>query len=147
MRTKRKIAQAHYPIQPELGLENDHFFDLTSIFNKLNSRYFKNSLLGYTITWGRKMKKRPLRYFVFGTIQEEDRIIRIHPLLDQSWVPRWFLEFVVFHEMLHAVVPDRYDSAGRRIIHHAGFLERERRFPHFKRAQRWEKQNLERFLR
>jgi hypothetical protein len=31
------------------------------------------------VMWGRKRKVRPKEYFVFGTIQEADRIIRIHP--------------------------------------------------------------------
>ena len=80
-------------------------------------------------------------------IQEEDRIIRIHPLLDREFVPRWYLEYVVYHEMLHAFVPDKYDAEGRRIIHHAGFLKRERKFRHYHSAIAWEQENLGRFLR
>ena len=49
-------------------------------------------------------------------------MIRIHPLLDRAFVPTWFLEYVVFHEMLHAMVPDRYDEQGRRLVHHDGFV-------------------------
>ena len=127
--------------------EQGRYFNLRTIFNKLNARYFENQLQGYTIQWGRKRKLRPKTYIVFGTIQEEDRVIRIHPLLDQAFVPRWFLEYVVYHEMLHAVVPDRYDANGRRIVHHEEFNEKERRFHWFKRAKAWEEENLARFLR
>ena len=56
--------------------------------------------------WGRRRKARPKEYFIFGTIQEEDRVIRINPLLDQPFVPLWFLQYVLYHEMLHSVVPD-----------------------------------------
>lgn len=123
-------------------------FDLRRIFERLNARYFNNRLKDYTITWGRKRKLRPKVYFIFGTIQEEDRLIRIHPLLDASWVPRWFLEYVVYHEMLHSVVPDEYDrKRRRRIVHTEKFAERERRFPSYSRARRWESENLARFLR
>ena len=146
--SKRKVSYAKFPIQQQLPLEHEgRFFDLRKIFDKLNARYFNNALRGYTITWGRRRKQRPREYFVFGTIQEEDRLIRIHPLLDQRFVPQWFLEYVIYHEMCHAVVRDEYDSAGRRIIHHKKFFERERKFPHFKKAQRWEQENLARFLR
>ncbi len=118
------------------------------IFHKLNARYFRNALRGYTIKWGRKRRQRPKAYFIFATIQEEDRVIRIHPLLDALWVPRWFLEFVIYHEMLHSVVPDIYDrKRRRRIVHTPEFMKRERRFPHYTRAQRWEADNLARFLR
>jgi hypothetical protein len=101
----------------------------------------------YTITWGRRRRKKPHSYIVFGSIQEEDRVIRIHPLLDREFVPKWYIDYVVFHEMLHAFVPDKYDRAGRRIIHHEGFLMREREFRYYTRAVKWERQNLARFLR
>ena len=126
--------------------EKGRFFDLGAVFDKLNAKYFRNRLRGYTIVWGRKRKQRPKTYMVFGTIQEEDRIIRIHPLLDRSFVPTWFLEYVVYHEMLHAMVPDEYDASGRRLVHHDKFLEKERRFHWFRRAKNWEQENLARFL-
>ena len=127
--------------------EGQHF-DLREIFDRLNARYFRNRLKGYTIAWGRKRRLRPKEYFVFATIQEEDRMIRIHPLLDAAWVPRWFLDFVVYHEMLHSVVPDGYDrKRRRRIVHTPEFAEKERRFPWYARAQKWETENLARFLR
>ena len=127
--------------------EKGRFFDLRSMFDKLNARYFGNRLRGYTIAWGRKRKQRPRDCIVFGTIQEEDRVIRIHPLLDRAVVPVWFLEYVIYHEMCHAVVKDRFDRAGRRIVHHEKFFERERRFHWFRRAKAWEEENLARFLR
>ena len=57
--------------------------------------------------WGRRRKHPPKDHFVFGTIQEEDRVIRINPVLDQAFVPLWFLKYVLYHEMLHSVVPDK----------------------------------------
>jgi hypothetical protein len=57
------------------------------------------------------------------------------------------VEYVVFHEMLHAFVPDKYTAAGKRIVHHEGFLKREREFRHYKRAIAWEQENIGRFLR
>ena len=79
--------------------------------------------------WGRRRKRRPKEYFVFGTIQEEDRIIRINPLLDQPFVPLWFLQYVLYHEMLHSVVPDEIGPDGRRRVHTEEFNRREREFP------------------
>jgi hypothetical protein len=74
-------------------------------------------------------------------------MIRVHPLLDRPFVPTWFLEYVVYHEMLHSVVPDRFQKNGRRIVHHEDFNRRERRFRWFRRAKAWEQENLARFLR
>ena len=146
---KRKAGSPALPMQRQFAFSSEgKHHDLRTIFDKINARYFRNRLRNYTITWGRKRRLRPKAYFIFGTIQEEDRMIRIHPLLDANWVPRWFLEFVIYHEMLHSVVPDIYDpKRGRRIVHTSAFLKREQRFPHYSRARKWEAENLARFLR
>ncbi len=145
---KRKISAARLPLQRQLGFQHEgRFFDLREIFDELNAKFFRNGLRGYTITWGRRRRLRPKAYFIFGTIQEEDRIIRIHPLLDAKFVPRWFLRYVIYHEMLHAVVPDEIDEHGRRRVHTERFQRRERKFPSYARARRWEDENLARFLR
>ncbi|MEA3207089.1 MAG: hypothetical protein QOE70_146 [Chthoniobacter sp.] len=146
---KRKACSPRLPMQRQFDfpeLSQGRYFNLREIFAKLNLKYFGNRLRRYTIVWGRKRKGRPRDQIVFGTIQEEDRMIRIHPLLDRSFVPMWFLEYVIYHEMCHAVVRDRYDSSGRRIVHHEKFFARERQFHWFRRAKTWEQENIARFL-
>ena len=148
IRTKRKIARSRLPLQQQLGLDTEgRYFDLRGLFNKLNARHFGNRLRGYKVVWGRKRRERPKEYFIFGTIQEEDRVIRINPWLDQRFVPLWFLEYILYHEMLHAVVPDKMRDNGRRCVHTDEFNLREREFRFYKRARRWEDENLARFLR
>ena len=148
IRTKRKIARSRLPLQQQLGLDTEgRYFDLRGLFNKLNARHFGNRLRGYKVVWGRKRRERPKEYFIFGTIQEEDRVIRINPWLDQRFVPLWFLEYILYHEMLHAVVPDKVRGDGRRCVHTDEFNRREREFRFYKRARRWEEENLVRFLR
>jgi predicted SprT family Zn-dependent metalloprotease len=147
-KTKRKLAQPKLPMQRQLPLEQEgRYFDLRAIFDRLNARFFRNRLRGYKVVWGRRRKLLPKEYFVFGTIQEEDRIIRINPRLDQRFVPEWFLEYIMYHEMLHSVVPDEYTASGRRRVHTEEFDRREREFPAYRRARRWEEENLARFLR
>ena len=144
---KRHLATPRVPVQRQFEFNTEgRFFDLREIYDKMNARYFRNRLRGYSIVWGRRRRVRPKTSIVFGTIQEDDRMIRIHPLLDRQFVPQWYVEYVVYHEMLHAFVPDKYDSAGRRIVHHEGFMERERRFRFYKRSMEWEQENLGRFL-
>ena len=146
---KRKACAPRFPIQRQFEFSEPgqgRYFNLREIFNKMNERYFGNRLKRYKIVWGRRRARRPQEMIVFGTIQEEDRIIRIHPLLDRVFVPTWFVEYVVYHEMLHAFVPDEYDAAGRRQVHHEKFLARERKFHWFRRAKAWEQENLGRFL-
>jgi hypothetical protein len=146
--TKRKLAQPKLPMQQQLNLRHEGtHFDLRAIFNDLNQRHFRNRLRGYKVVWGRRRKHRPREQFVFGTIQEEDRVIRINPAMDQPFVPLWFLRYVLYHEMLHSVVPDETLSGNRRRVHTEEFNRRERKFPGYRRARRWEEENLSRFLR
>ena len=147
-KTKRKLAHPKLPMQRHLNLQDGgKYFDLRAIFDRLNARYFRSRLRGYTVVWGRRRKQRPKEYFVFGTIQEEDRVIRINPWLDQPFVPRWFIEYIMYHEMLHSVVPDEIGPDGRRRVHTEEFYRREKQYPGYRRARRWEEENLERFLR
>ena len=74
------------------------------------------------------------------------RVIRINPALDQPFVPLWFLQYVLYHEMLHSVVPDEELPGGRRRVHTEEFNRREREFRGYGRARRWEEDNLAKFL-
>ena len=146
--TKRKLAHPKLPMQRQLNLLHEGtYFNLRHMFDDLNKRYFRGRLRDYKVMWGRRRKHRPKEYFIFGTIQEQDRVIRINRALDQPFVPSWFLRYVLYHEMLHSVVPDHALSGGRRRVHTQEFNRREREFPGYWRARRWEEQNLSRFLR
>src|SRR5437763_4772552 len=104
--TKRKLAHPKLPMQQQLNLHHEGTnFDLRAIFNDLNQRHFRGRVRGYKVIWGRRRKHRPQEQFVFGTIQEEDRVIRINRALDQPFVPLGFLQYVLYYEMLHSVVP------------------------------------------
>lgn len=147
-KTKRKIAHSKFPLQRQFHLPHEgKHFDLQRIFDQLNDRYFGGRLRGYQVKWGRRRRERPKDYLVFGTIQEEDRVIRINPQLDQAFVPPWFLRYILYHEMLHSVVPDEELSSGRRRVHTEEFNRREQKFRGYHRARRWERENLGRFLR
>ena len=147
-KTKRKIAHPKLPMQRQLNLRYEgEYFDLRRIFERLNRRYFRGRLRNYDVRWGNRRKHRPKDHFVFGTIQEEDRVIRINPQLDQPFVPLWFLQYILYHEMLHSIVPDESLGNGRRRVHTQEFNRRERRFPGYRRARRWEEENLAKFLR
>jgi len=148
-RPKRKALTPNWPQQTYFALPHEgRHFDLRELFDRINARHFRrHPLRRYRIEWGRRRRQRPKTTMIFGTIQEEDRMIRIHPLLDAAFVPLWFLEYVVYHEMLHAVVRDETLPSGRRVVHTDEFPRRESRFRHFRKARRWERENLLRFLR
>jgi hypothetical protein len=121
-------------------------FNLKEVYDRLNERYFE-SKLGVPITWGRTRARARRSSIDFGSYDAEARIIRINPALDRSWVPRVFLEYVVYHEMLHASLGVRALANGRHDFHSERFREEEKEFRFHRWAHKWERANLWRFLR
>jgi hypothetical protein len=139
------------PSDEELQWEGDHF-DLRSILDVVVD--FTQDLVDapsldldeVSITWGRN--GRGTKSIRFGSFDFDQRLIRIHPALDQEWVPRYFVEFIVYHELLHAVCPpvEPDSEEADRHVHTAEFLEYERRFPRYDEAMEWESEHLQQIL-
>jgi hypothetical protein len=141
---RRRFISAGPP-QSQLRSEGRHH-DLRSIVDDLAARHFGRTL-DVRIAWGKRVRpKRGQRSLQLGTYLPEERLIRIHPALDQSWVPAFFVEAVVFHEMLHHDMPAVVHN-GRRHYHTAAFRKRERSFEYHAAAEQWQKENLWRLLR
>lgn len=119
--------------------------DLREIYDDLNRRYFAGDI-DAAITWGaRSGKPRRRNSIKMGSYSLEDRLIRIHRSLDRPFVPRYFVEWIVYHEMLHQVHQAPLIN-GRRRFHTKAFLEDEAAFEHYERARAWEMANLEALL-
>lgn len=140
------IRRAARRIPPPLALETrGEHFDLQEVFDSLNHRYF-DGRIDARITWGpRGGRKRRRTSIKMGSYSVEDRLIRIHPSLDRRFVPRYFVEWIVYHEMLHQV-HDIPVVGGRRQFHTPEFLREERSFGEYWRARNWERANLDRIL-
>ena len=137
--------QTRRPRQVSMRTAGRHH-DLQQIFQRLNSERFGGALEA-RITWGPTTSRRGRRRSIkMGSFAVEDRIIRIHPALDQECVPDYFVAWIVYHEMLHGKHEVKREN-GRRRFHTPEFLEEERTFPDYGRACAWEKQNLDRLLR
>jgi len=122
--------------------------DLGAIFSEINARYFDDAVQAH-VGWGThgraKGSRRRRRSIKLGSYLARGALIRVHPALDAAWVPRFFVEYIVYHEMLHHVVqaPVR---GGRRNLHGAEFKARERMFERYVDALAWEREHLERLL-
>jgi hypothetical protein len=120
--------------------------DLRVVFDRLNARYFDGALR-VPITWGRGSGRARRGGLTFGSYDPVLRLIRIHPVLDRSDVPLYFLESVVHHEMLHHHLGGVPDRAGRTVYHSRAFRAAEARYPSSRAALAWEKENLPHLLR
>ncbi len=123
------------------------FHDLVAILSRVNDQYFGSSVTDVLITWGRRSRPRGDRRTAIklGSYSAAERLIRVHPALDQEWVPRYFVAYIVFHELLHHLFPGEL-RRGRLLVHSAEFLRREAEFRQYERALEWEQKHLRRLL-
>lgn len=134
--------------RPQTPVTHGCHFDLKALYDAINRENFDNAV-DAAITWGRMPGARRRRSIRFGCYCPHENLIRIHPLLDQDFVPQYFVRYIVFHEMLHALLGTGDSASGRRRVHTAAFRRRERAHPDYARATAWEKRpaNLKRLLR
>jgi predicted metal-dependent hydrolase len=142
----RERIRRHVP-QPRSSLSTrGTHHDLAAVYRDVNQRYFDNAVDAH-ITWGRDAQVRRVRRSIkLGSYTARERLIRVHPALDAAYVPRFFIEYIVYHEMLHHVLPPKV-TRGRRDLHGPTFQAREREFADYAQALHWERENLDRLLR
>lgn len=113
------------------------YHDLHEIYDAVNAEYFGDGI-SCPITWGNGSPRRSARKRTLGSYSSHTGTIRISPVLDRRGVPRFFVEFVVYHEMLHAAMGVTEEN-GRRSVHSGEFRQREKLFRLYDQALSWEK--------
>jgi hypothetical protein len=106
-------------------------YDLEKIFSRLNRLYFDKSLEKPVLTWSQRRTRR-----ILGHHDPVHKTIVISKTLDGRDMPEWFVEYIVYHEMLHIKHPARLIN-GRRYYHTNAFRSEEQRFPYYDQAQQW----------
>jgi hypothetical protein len=112
------------------------FYDLSGLYDEINSEYFGNAV-NAAITWGTRSPRCAVRKRTMGSYSERSHAIRINPVLDRKAVPRYYVAFIVYHEMLHAALGISVQGK-RRSIHSREFRKRERLFNEYEKAMAWE---------
>jgi hypothetical protein len=138
----RQMAHLHFSqthIPPEPLKSQGEVYNLQEIFDRIALILPVGEV---SIGWSQQKRFGKFRSITFGCFDKHRRQIRINPLLDCAGVPLYFLEFIVYHEMLHAVCPTKMGVNGQCSIHTKEFREKERLFPRFKEAKEWEKKSL-----
>jgi len=102
--------------------------DLAPLFDRLNRRYFENSLPRPRLGWSRRVWRTQLGCFDPALNQ-----IVLNCQLDESRVPDYVVAYVLYHEMLHVKHPMRFERC-RRTSHSSHFRQEEKRFEHYHRA-------------
>ena len=87
------------------------FYDLDELFDGLNQRFFDGKLSRPVLSWSRRASRRSLGYYD----------------------PRFLVDYILYHEMLHVKHPAEHRSV-RRCVHTKQFKAEERRFPRYSEA-------------
>lgn len=99
-----------------------------------------------SITWFGSKTRVATRRRLLGVYFPTTHMIKIHRVLDHAEVPEYFVDYVIYHEVLHALHPPTKKRGEKRKIHHSTFKSVEKQFPLYKQVKEWEKQNKHRLL-
>lgn len=100
-----------------------HAYNLESVFDDLNARFFHGLLARPRMTWSRDRARNRL-----GHHDPAHNAIVVSRVFDHPRVPCYALEYILYHEMLHLKHPVKLRGS-RRCVHSAEFQAEERLFP------------------
>jgi SprT-like family len=104
------------------------FYNLEEVFDLLNQQYFGGLLGRPELTWSESLAKRSL-----GHYDAAHNTIVVSRVFDRPSSPRYAIEYLLYHEMLHLKHPVKMRGL-RRCVHSAAFKAEERLFPQLKEA-------------
>ncbi len=104
-------------------------YDLDEIFEELNRQFFYGLLARPQMTWSRAHARNSL-----GHYDPAHNAIVVSRVFDHPRVPRYAVEYIVYHEMLHLKYPVKLRGS-RRCVHGAEFQAEEKLFPHLEEAK------------
>jgi len=108
-----------------------HHYHLEEIFDDLNRRFFHGLMGRPQLTWSRNHARSSL-----GHYDPAHNAIVISRVFDHPHVPRYALEYILYHEMLHLKHPVRLRGS-RRCVHSREFQAEEKLFPELAPAKKF----------
>ncbi len=127
------VHQAHLVRQmrgrKRLHSPQGRVYDLDAIFEDLNRRFFHGLMGRPRMSWSPSKTRR-----ILGHYDPAHNAIVISRIFDHPAIPRYALDYIVYHEMLHLKHPVRLRGS-RRCVHSAEFQAEEKLFPEWERAE------------
>jgi hypothetical protein len=105
-----------------------HYYNLEEVFDMLNLRFFGGLMGRPELTWSEHHAKRSL-----GHYDAAHNTIVVSRVFDRPSSPRYAIEYLLYHEMLHLKHPVKMNGL-RRCVHSREFKAEERQFPQLKEA-------------
>jgi len=113
-------------------------YDLNAIFETVNREYFASQMPKPRLSWNQVSTQRKFGHYD----PARDRIV-ISRTLDNRRVPRYVVEFVMYHELLHLHHGEKWGN--RLMFHTPEFRASERKFKRYEQAQQWLRKLASRF--
>ena len=104
------------------------YYNLEEVFDSLNMRFFGGLMGRPELTWSEHHAKRSL-----GHYDAAHNTIVVSRVFDRPSSPRYAIEYLLYHEMLHLKHPVRMRGL-RRCVHSSEFKAEEARFPQLAEA-------------
>ena len=104
------------------------YYHLEEVFDTLNMRFFGGLLGRPNLTWSEGMARRAL-----GHYDAAHNTIVVSRIFDRPSSPRYAIEYLLYHEMLHLKHPVRMHGT-RRCVHGREFKAEEALFPQLNEA-------------
>jgi hypothetical protein len=104
------------------------FYHLEEVFDSLNLRFFGGLMGRPELTWSEHHATRSL-----GHYDAAHNTIVVSRVFDRPSSPRYAIEYLLYHEMLHLKHPVRMRGL-RRCVHSREFKAEEQQFPQLKEA-------------
>ena len=106
-------------------------YDLEEIFDALNLRFFHGLMGRPQLTWSEHSARR-----VLGHYDAAHNTIMVSRVFDRRNTPRYAIEYLMYHEMLHLRHPVKAKN-GRRCVHSREFQSEEKLFPELDQAKKY----------
>jgi len=139
-----KIRQAPRRSRRTVLRHAGRYFNLLMLYNEVNGEYFEDQA-NCKITWGAKRRVRRQNSIKLASYSDLSETIRVHPILDCKYVPKYVIKGIIYHEMLHHHLGVKLHN-GRKIAHSKKFRQLESRYHHYHKLQAWKEKNLHRLL-
>lgn len=115
-------------------------YDLREVFDIVNAAYF-GSTLSAVVRWGKRSSKTS--YHTIKTDKQGNRVnlITIAGAYNHRDIPRFAIEGIMHHEMLHIAIPP-FKKNSRLVIHGREFKSAEKKFAYYHEWREWERASL-----
>jgi len=112
-----------------IGSAQGIVYHLEEMFDELNHRFFHGLLARPRMTWSHVRSRRSLAHY-----DPAHNAIVVSRIFDHPQVPRYAIEYILYHEMLHLKHPVKMHGS-RRCVHGKEFQAEEKLFPHLHQAK------------